>query len=166
MSANSPAPAANPASLFARMRPLILFGLAVAAVRFALDFARLDAAMWFGVYYALPVALLVAGVRGTYDDLSWWRLVRGMMLVALCCWFVPNVISYTTGQFLGWTHGRFAQGRTAPIADTSVMRVLAGLMVGGGTTIAGTLWLAAWSSVVVWLPALVRSRRAAPRPPA
>jgi hypothetical protein len=148
-----------PAGLFRRMRPLILAGLAAAAVRFALDCARLDAAMWIGVYYVLPVALLVAGIRGTYDDLKWLRLARGMLLVALCCWFVPNAVSYTTGQFLGWQHGRFAPGRTAPIAETAGMKVLAGLMVGGGTTVAGSLWLIVASTLLVWIPGRVRASR-------
>ena len=83
------------------------------------------------------------------------------LLVAVCCWFVPNTVSYTAGQFLGWTHGRFAAGRTWPIADGTVMKLASGLMVGGMTTIAGTIWLTVTATLFVWLPGLVRARRTA-----
>jgi hypothetical protein len=152
-------PSGASAGLLRRMRPIILFGLAVAAVRFALDCAQLDVAMWLGVYFLMPVALIVAGIRGTYDDLKWLRLAVAMILVAVCCWFVPNSVAYTTGQFLGWQHGRFAPGRAAPIAESAWMKILAGLTVGFGTTIAGSLWLIVTSTLVVWIPARVRASR-------
>lgn len=144
-----------------RMRPLIFVGLAVGAVRLVLDFAHVEAAMWIGVYYALPVALLVAGIRGTYDGVSWWQLVVGMSLVSMCCWLPANTIAYTAAQFLGWTHGRFAPGRAPPIADEAGRKIMAGITTGALTSVAGTLWLGAWSTVLVWIPGRVRARRAA-----
>jgi hypothetical protein len=39
-----------------------------------------------------------------------------MSLVSMCCWLPANTIAYTSAQFLGWTHGRFAPDRAMPIA--------------------------------------------------
>ena len=63
-------------------------------MRLVLDFLRVPA-MWIGVYYALSIALLVAGIKGTYDGLKWWPLAVGMSLVSVCCWLPANTIAYT-----------------------------------------------------------------------
>lgn len=156
--------AAPPVSLFRRMRPLILCGLAAAALRLALDFARLDAAMYVGVYWVMPIALVVAGMSRIYDDLRWRRLALGMLLVALCCWFVPNSISYTLAQFQGWTHGRFAPDPEHPIPkpESALGTIGIGLAIGAmSAALGGTVWLLFWSTLLVWLPGRVRARRTA-----
>jgi hypothetical protein len=143
------------------MRPIILFGLAVAAVRFALDAAKLDAALWIGVYFFMPVALLVAGLLRTYDDLPWRRLALGMLVVALCCWCVPNAISYTTAHLLGWQHGRFRPDPRFPVPESTLGKVGMGVGTGVGTAISGTIWLLFWGTLAVWLPGRIRRKRAA-----
>ena len=70
-------------SLWSLVRPLVFFGWAVAAVRFGMEFVVPDAAMWFGLYLAMPVALLHCGVTGRLDSLGFGRLCLGMLIVGV-----------------------------------------------------------------------------------
>ncbi len=99
-------------SLWSRARGLILFGWLVALIRFGIDAkyhpVRWEPLFFVGVYFLMPIAFLVAGIRGTFDDMSWKRLALMAILIGLLVWGLPNLITYTTARFLGWTEGRFA----------------------------------------------------------
>jgi hypothetical protein len=146
-------------SLWREVEGLVYFGWAVAMIRYALEFVAPTASMYVGVYYAMPLALLYCAIRRKLDHLSWPRLALAMILMGVCVWLVPNAIAYTTGQFLGWQHGRFTpQERSAPVAETALGKVTTALTVAGATTIAGSLWSILWATVLIWVPRTVRQR--------
>ena len=93
-----------------RIRGLAAFGLAVGLIRYALEFVAPAQAWWFGVYWLMPVAILVVGVRGSWGNIRWPALFGTMFVVALIVWGVTNTVAYTTGQFEHWNHGRFYNG--------------------------------------------------------
>ena len=149
-------------SLWNDVKPLVWFGWAVAAIRFALEFVAPQQAWYFGVYWLMPVALIYYGVQKKLDHLSWPRLALSMLIVGVLVWGLPNVIVYTTAQFQGWTHGRFTpQTQSAPIAATSAGKIQAGLVVGALTALGGSVWSIVWSTLVIWLPSYVRRRKVA-----
>jgi hypothetical protein len=150
-----------------RIRGLTVLGLLVGLVRYGLEFTASPYAMWFGVYYVMPVALLVVGVRRSWGDIRWPTLTGSLALLCLLVWGIPNTLAYTTGQFLGWQHGRFHYGgpddpanRAAPIAATALGKLGWGVLQGLLTAVAGTIWCTVWGTVCIWLPA--RWRRRAP----
>lgn len=171
-----------------RVRWIVLAGLAVAAVRFALDFRRVDDPILFewgdlrvqgqiGNYYVVPLLFAVGAFAGTFRGLSWGRLLAACAWVSLFCFAVPNTVAYTTAQFLGWTHGRFAPApvppeqrdayeawgeegepyRAPPIPKSAVAKVINGLSVGVLTGLVSFVWNAVWIHLLVVLPRLLRS---------
>lgn len=154
--------------LAVRIRGLALVGLAVGLLRYGLEFLAPDAAMWFGVYYVMPVAILVVGLRRSWGDVRWPALLGSMAVLCLVVWGIPNTLAYTTGQFLGWQHGRFHYGgpddpanRAAPIAATALGKLGWGVLQGLLTSVAGTIWCTAFGTLLIWLPARLRRRAAA-----
>lgn len=157
------APARTNPPILAAIRPLLIAGWSIAAIRLALDALAPDAAMWFGVYWLMPVVLLVLGRRGALAEFRWLRLALAMIVTGLLVWALPNLVSYTIAQFAGWTHGRFTPGeRGPPVQDSAWMKVFASFLTAHGTAIGGSLWMIVWATLLVWLPG-VRRRRAAPR---
>jgi hypothetical protein len=147
-------------ALGSRIRGLALLGLAVGLIRYALEFAASDAAMWFGVYYVMPVAILVVGLRRTWGDIRWPTLLGTMLVLCLIVWGIPNTLAYTTAQFEGWQHGRFAPDRSAAIADTTLAKLGLGVAQGAGTSLVGTVWCTLFGTLFIWLPACLRRRAA------
>jgi hypothetical protein len=152
-----------------RIRGLVLLGLGIGLCRYGLEFVAPDRAMWFGVYYLMPIALLVVGVRGSWGDITWPRMLGSLAVMCLLVWGIPNTLAYTTGQFLGWQHGRFYNGgvedaentRAAPIAATTLGKLGLGVLQGLLTSVAGTIWCTVWGTLLIWLPARRRRGRAA-----
>lgn len=149
-----------------RIRPMVCIGLPIATVRFALEFVAPDADWHIGVYYLLPVVMLVLGQRYAWGRIEWKLVPWSMFVMCLIVWGIPNTIAYTTGQFLEWNHGRFHfagwdsdQSRAAPIAATTLGKIGYGLLQGGLTTLLGTVWCTIWGSVLIWLPARMRLPR-------
>ena len=145
--------------LAARLRPLLLLGLPIAGLRYVAEFVAPEHAGWFGVYYAMALAIAVLGVRRSWGPIRWRALLGTMALLAVVVWFVPNLIAYTTGQFLGWNHGRFHYGgpgdpanKAAPIAATTLGKIGTGAFVALLTTVAGTVWCTLWGTLLIWLP--------------
>src|SRR6267142_1244145 len=98
-------------SLWPKVRGLVIFGLCVALVRLILD-ATIKPEEWtpgwfVGVDLLMPIAFIVVGIRGTLDDVPWPKWALASILLGVLVWGVPNLIAYTTGQFMGWHHGRF-----------------------------------------------------------
>jgi hypothetical protein len=146
-----------------RLLPLVLLGLGVGLLRYALEFAAPDQSMYFGVYFVMPVALLVVGIRGTWGAIRWPALLGTMVLMCLIVWGIPNTLSYTTAQFQGWNHGRFyhegpGDHRAAPIAATTFGKLGWGFLQGLATSVAGTIWCTVIGTVVIWLPGRLRRR--------
>ncbi|MEO6596402.1 MAG: hypothetical protein ABIP94_16755 [Planctomycetota bacterium] len=151
-----------------RIRGLVLLGLAIGLIRYGLEFVASKHAMWFGVYYVMPIALLVIGLRRTWGDIRWPVLLGTMFVMCLVVWGIPNTLAYTTGQFQGWNHGRFYSGggddthvRAAPIAASTLGKVGLGLMQGLLTAVAGTVWCTVFGTLFIWLPARLRRGAAA-----
>ncbi|MCA8948507.1 MAG: hypothetical protein KDE27_03345 [Planctomycetes bacterium] len=154
-------------SLGARLWPLAILGLAIGAVRYALEFSRAEATMYFGVYYAMPLAFLVIGVGGLWGRIRWPALLGTVALLCLIVWGIPNTVAYTTGQFLEWHHGRFYYGgpddpanRAAPVAASALSKIGWGALQGLLTAVAGTIWCTLWATALIWLPAKLRERSA------
>jgi hypothetical protein len=153
-------------SLWSRARGLILFGWLVALIRFGIDASahpgRSDPLFWIGVYTFMPIAFLVAGIKGAYDDFSWKRVALMSILIGVLVWGVPNLIIYTTARFLGWTEGRFAPPQSGdPFGTGPGGNILAGLAIGGITSVIGSAWCLIWTTLLIWLPARSRRKRAA-----
>jgi hypothetical protein len=151
-------------SLWSRARGLVLFGWLVALIRFAIDAkfhpGRGEPLFWFGVYTLMPIAFLVAGIRGTFDDMSWKRLALMSILIGLLVWGLPNFITYTTARFLGWTDGRFAPPKSGyPFGDDTGARILGSLLAGVITGVIGAAWCILWTTLLIWLPGRSRRKR-------
>jgi hypothetical protein len=151
-------------SLWSRARGLILFGWLVALLRFGIDAklhpGRSEPLFWIGVYTMMPIAFLVAGIRGTFDDMSWKRLALMSVLIGFLVWGLPNLITYTTARFLGWTEGRFAPPKEGdPFGHGPGANILAGLSIGAVTGIIGSLFCIVWTTLLIWLPGRVRRKR-------
>jgi hypothetical protein len=154
--------------LGARLLPLVSFGIVVAMVRYALEFAAPAHTMWFGVYFAMPLAFLAIGMRGSWGAIRWPALFGTMLLIVLFVWTIPNTIAYTTGQFLEWNHGRFYHGgpddpntRAAAIAESFLGKVGLGALQGLLTSIGGIVWCTVGGTLLIWLPGRLRRRASA-----
>ncbi len=156
----------NGRGLWRRLWWIVAVAWIVAAVRLGLDFRQQDDPVvvllgmpWrvaLGVYYTIPVLLLIGALKGAFAGLGWPKLMLAVALLAVLCWFVPNSIAYTTGQLQGWTHGRFSQ---APLATGTAAKIGTGLKVAALTTVAGFAWTFVWMHLIVYLPRRLRRRR-------
>lgn len=149
-------------SLPQRLMPLVAYGWIIGAIRYALDFATPDYAMYFGLYYLMPPALLYIGVTQKWGQVRLPQVVGRMVLLSFSTWFVWNSIAYVTGQFMGWQHGRFAPNRAAPLAEDLGGKIWGGVSTGFLTAVGGSVWCVAFGIVLIWLPAKVRAIRSAP----
>lgn len=140
---------------WSRVCGLVIFGWIVAVIRFGLEIVAPEQSMFFGVYYGMLAAYLC--ITGKLDDLSWPRLAEAMIMVAFLVWFIPNAISYTVAQFMGWQHGRFA---AETLGDTASRKIISGVGTAVGTFVGGTLWSLVFGTLVIWLPGRRRKRQA------
>lgn len=136
------------------VKGLIIFGWIIAAIRLVLDLSAPDMSMYFGVYYAMPLAYLYYGLTGKMDDLPWSRLAIAMVVVGFFVWFIPNTITYTAAQFMGWDFGRFS----AEIQDSTIGKILSGLSISGVTFVAGAGWSVVFGSLLIYLPRRFRKQ--------
>lgn len=155
-------------SLVARLRWIVVIAWIVAAIRFGLDFRQQEDPIFMtgsfrvqlsvGVYYVMLPLLLIGALSGTFDGLSYGKLVLSMLLLGILCWGIPNVVIYATAQFKGWQHGRFHYDddehlrRGPPIADTTIGKLGIAFSVGGLTSIAGFVWSFVAMHLLVLLP--------------
>ena len=152
--------------LWQRVKPLFLFGAAVGALRLALDFWDREVAMWVGLYYLMPLAILWVGLKRKWGLIGWRRMAGTMFVVSLVTFGLWTAIAYTVGQFMEWTDGRYypgertvlddgtvawVGGRTAPVADTALGKVGAGLLHGVITTVTGGVWCTVFGTVFIWV---------------
>lgn len=156
----------EPTTLWNAIRPLVFIGWGIAAVRLALEFVAPDASMYVGVYYLMPIVLIAYSVKKRFDDLLFLRLMLGMLIVGVLVWGLPNFIAYSTAQFQGWEHGRFAAGRSEPLREGTAARLLAGISIAWKTSLVGTFWMAVWSFFATWIPGALRRRRGRAAAPA
>lgn len=133
--------------------PLIIIGWAVAAIRLVLEFVAPGAAMYFGVYFVMPIVFAYFGFA-TPRFHGWrWRLIPlAAVMIAIGVWLLPNAVAYTLAQFMEWDHGRFAADRSVPLAESPARKILSGVGIAFGTGVAGTVWCLFWMTLVVWLP--------------
>ena len=68
-------------------------------------------------------------------------------------------ISYTIGQFMEWTDGRYNPGDTDPdgrraldVQETPLLKIGAGLLHGMGSSLFGSVICIAAGSLFVWVP--------------
>ena len=144
---------------WASARGLVFFGWLIAAMRLLLEIVAPEQARLFGVYYVMPAAYLYYGLNGKLDGLTWPRLAMAMITVAFYVWFVPNALSYTTAQFMGWQDGRFAVESAGPIAVTAGGKIVSGLKTASQTFVGGLLWSIVWGSALIWVPSRWRKRQ-------
>jgi hypothetical protein len=163
-------------SAWSRVRGLVLFGIAVAALRFILD-ATIQPGEWswgwfVGVSFLMPLAFLYVGIRGTMDDIRWPKFLLMSLILGVLVWGIPNLITYTTAQFQGWQFGRFepvvkdaagdyVRGHAPPIADSTAGKIKAGLMAAGGSALFTTIGSIVLFTLLVWLPGVIRNKRRA-----
>jgi hypothetical protein len=144
-----------------RLLPLVVIGWIVAAIRLTLEFQAPEQSMWFGVYYVMPILLIVIGLGRRWGPIGWVAMAATTSLLAVLVWGVPNSISYTLAQFLEWTHGRFEpEVRAAPIASEPLKKIGVGLLQGLLTSLAGAVWCTVAGTLFIWIPERWRRRRA------
>lgn len=93
------------AQLLKRLQPVLYAGLVIAAIRYAMDWIAPDSSMGFGLYIAMPLVLLHAGLRGRYDDLG-FKILPGLFVTGFLIWFASGIVAYPTGALLDWEFGR------------------------------------------------------------
>lgn len=146
-------------SLWPRVRPLVMFGWLVALIRFGIEASvkpeRSNPLFYVGVDVLMPIAYLVVGIRAIWDDIPWKKYPLIALMIGVCVWFIPNAIFYTTGQFLGWQHGRYH----VPLAATTAAKLGRGIGVAGGTAVVGILGSLLLMTLLIWLPGYVRRKR-------
>ena len=156
-------------SLGQRLKPLVIFGYIVAAIRLALDATAPDfvLTMCFGLYYLMPLAMLVVGLQRQWGLVRWTTMAGTMIALGFVVWGVWNSIAYTTGQFMEWTHGRFypgqgpddEAGRAAPPAATATAKIGWGLLHGLLSSITSSIWCIGFGTVLIWLPGRLGARQ-------
>ncbi len=155
-------------SLAQRVFPLVVFGYLVAAIRLGLDFMDREIAMYFGLYYMMPVAYLVAGRKRLWGVCGWKTMAGTMMVIGVLVWGVTDSIVYTLAQFMEWTDGRFFPGekivgadgvisygkgwRNLPIAESALGKVGYGLLHGAFASVIGGSWSVLVGTLFVWIP--------------
>jgi len=158
-------------SLSQRLKPLIVFGYIVAAIRLALDATAPDfvLTMHLGLYYLMPLAMLVVGLRRRWGTVRWTTMAGTMIVLGFVVWGVWNSIAYTTGQFMEWTHGRFFPGegpdhqgaRASPPAATTTAKIGWGLLHGLLSGVTSSIWCIVSGTVLIWLPSRLGARETA-----
>ncbi len=166
-------------SLWSRVRWIVFIGWIVAAIRFGFDLyaaGRPQVAaehfhedkflmpFWLGgVYYVMPIVYLVAGIRRTFAGVSFGRFALACLLIALLVWGLPNLITYGTAQFQGWTFGRFTPEKRGPkLGTTTIEKLGAAGTLALLTSFAGFVWTFVLGTLLAWLPSR-RKPAAAPR---
>lgn len=152
--------ALNFSQTWASVRGLVYFGWLIAAMRLLIEMVAPEQSRFIGVYYVMPAAYLYYGLNGKLADLAWPRLATAMVTVAFWVWFVPNALSYTTAQFMGWEFGRFAAASAGPIAATAGEKIGSGLVIASQTFVGGSLWSIVWGTALIWVPGRWRKRQA------
>lgn len=140
--------------LCARLRGLVIFGWAIAAIRFAMEAGLPDISARFpiGVYILMPLALAFVGLTRRWGPIPWKTMAKTMVVLALLVWALPNTITYTTGQFMEWGHGRFGPTESPPLAPTAIGKIGAGLIMGGFGAVGGTIICTLVGTLLIWLP--------------
>jgi len=159
--------------LRSRVLQLVAIGYVIAAIRLGLDFWDQDRAMWFGLFYAMPVAILVIGRRRSWGPIPWTSMAKTMVIVGVLVWGVCNSISYSVGQFMEWTDGRYYPGELKPdgtwadgkwpdgeergiratfVKDTTMGKIGAGLLHGLLSSILGSIWCILAGTLFCWVP--------------
>ena len=157
-----------------RVLPLAAFGYLVATIRLGLDFWDPERAMWFGLYYTMPVALVFVGLTRRWGPIGWRPMALTMLVLGFLVWGVCNSIAYTVGQFLEWTDGRYSPGelvdgtwvetaqksrRAAEPQATAPGKVMAGLVHGLISSLTSTVWCTAFGTLFLWVPKWTRRER-------
>lgn len=155
-SADVTAPSAAKPPLGPVLWPLVYCGWGIGMVRLGLDAFAPDLAMLVGLYYLLPLVLIVFVVQGRFRDLGLGRVLLVALIAAPLISFPVNSLAYGAAQFAEWTHGRFAPERAPEIVDGVGLKIVWALGAGLGTSVAGTIWLTGWTLLVVGVPRLVR----------
>lgn len=182
------------ASVWSRLKWIAFTGWVVAGIRFALDFQENDpdvalkvsddmqwTSEWIGVYYAVPILIIIGSVIGSFRGLNYVGLLKACLFLGVMCWTIPNAIVYPTAQFMEWEHGRFySEGaeakavktgnlkattaetlggerirrapRGADVQEGAFAKLGMGLMIAALTTIAGFVWCFVWVNLAVFLP--------------
>lgn len=100
-------------ALLLHFRWLILIGLVVGFARYAYEWTVEpkdelgEPAKFLGLWYVMPVVLLIGAFRGLFTGLNWKRSFLGVFMACFLVWAVPNSVAYTTGQLQGWNFSRF-----------------------------------------------------------
>ncbi|MBK8978340.1 MAG: hypothetical protein IPM29_20755 [Planctomycetes bacterium] len=156
--------------LWQRVLPLLLIGSVLAAIRLTLDATVPDGrlTMYVGTWLVMPFAIAWVGLTRRYGPISFRQMAFTMVVVAATVWGAWNVIAYTTGQFMGWTHGRFDPGhveiaadgtetrvgaRAMPIQATAWAKLGAGLLHGVLSTAIQSVICTVLGTLLIWLPA-------------
>ena len=141
--------------VWSRIRPLVLLGWGVAAIRFALEFfpKGRESAFGMSVFFVVAGGIILLANEGRFAALSYPKLLLSAFLLGLLCWTLPNIVAYTTAQFQGWTFGRFAPNtRSAPLGATTGEQIRSGVLVGLATTVSGSVWCVVFFTLAAWLP--------------
>lgn len=148
--------AGQPPPLGTVLWPLVYCGWAIGALRLLLDAFARDVAMYVGLYYLLPLVLIVFVRQGRFAGIRMGRALLTSAVAAPFISFPVNTLAYGVAQFAGWTHGRFAEGRALPIAEELADKLLSAVLAGLGTSLAGTVWLVLFTWVIVGTSRLIR----------
>lgn len=138
--------------------PLVYCGWAIGALRLLLDAFAPDVAMYVGLYYLLPLVLIVFVAQRRFEPHGMGRCLLVAVVAAPLISFPVNTLAYGAAQFAGWTHGRFADDRALPVAEELADKLLSAVVAGLGTSLAGTVWLVLFTWVIVGTARLVRRR--------
>ena len=159
--------------LRSRVIQLAAIGSVIAAIRLGLDFWDRELAMWFGLYYAMPVVILVLGRRRQWGPIPWTSMATTLVIVACLVWGVWNTISYSVGQFMEWTDGRYYPGELQPdgswadgtlpdgttkgkradfVKATALAKIGTGALHGLISSITGSIWSILAGTLFLWRP--------------
>lgn len=163
-----------------RLKPLLIVGYLVATIRITIEFWDRDAVMWFGLYFTLPVAIAFVGLTRRWGNIPWKTMAGTMVALAFLVWGICNSITYTIGQFMEWTDGRYYPGieqpdgswidgpdrrkRASLPADVALVKVGWGLAHGFLSSLSSSVWCIVFGTLFVWLPVRDRSGTAEPEP--
>lgn len=143
--------------------PLLIVAALLAMARIVLESLEVEAARYVGVYYLMPVVLLVFGQLRPWTR-GWKNLAKGIALLGLLVFLPFNIGSYVAANFDGLSGMRYGEDRmmTAakaaeflagdPESPSEVERVFGGVATGLITGLVNSLWCLIFATVFVWRP--------------
>lgn len=137
--------------MWSRLKPFLLVLYPIAAARLALDFWDRESLLTknVSIYWAVAILIVWLGLTRRWGFIGFRAMMGTVALAAALTFGICNSIAYTVGQFMGWQTGRYDPENSAPLAEGTLGKILAGLTHGAISTLAATVYMGLFACAFV-----------------